>query len=60
MAHIHPTGWREMSVTGTAAREIETLATLEASLADAPYRKKASRPTAKSTSSSSPRAAGCC
>ncbi|MDB5907327.1 MAG: nuclease [Massilia sp.] len=37
MAHIHPTGWREMSVTGTAAREIETLATLEASLADAPY-----------------------
>jgi hypothetical protein len=37
MAHIHPTGWREMSVTGTAAREIETLAYLEASLADAPY-----------------------
>jgi hypothetical protein len=37
MAHIHPTGWREMSVTGTAAREIETLAHLEASLADAPY-----------------------
>ncbi|MFL6674477.1 MAG: ATP-binding domain-containing protein [Massilia sp.] len=37
MAHIHPTGWREMSVTGTAAREIETLANLEAGLADAPY-----------------------
>jgi hypothetical protein len=37
MAHIHPSGWREMSVTGTAAREIETLAYLEASLADAPY-----------------------
>jgi hypothetical protein len=37
MAHIHPTGWREMSVTGTAAREIETLAYLEAELADAPY-----------------------
>jgi hypothetical protein len=37
MAHIHPTGWREMSVTGTAAREIETLAYLEASFADAPY-----------------------
>jgi hypothetical protein len=37
MAHIHPTGWREMSVTGTAAREIETLAYLEDSLADAPY-----------------------
>ncbi|HEX9171503.1 MAG TPA: ATP-binding domain-containing protein [Telluria sp.] len=37
MAHIHPSGWREMSVTGTAAREIETLAYLEARLADAPY-----------------------
>jgi hypothetical protein len=37
MAHIHPTGWREMTVTGTAAREIETLTYLEASLADAPY-----------------------
>jgi hypothetical protein len=37
MAHIHPSGWREMSVTGTAAREIETLGYLEASLADAPY-----------------------
>jgi hypothetical protein len=37
MAHIHPAGWREMSVTGSAAREIETLAWLEAELADAPY-----------------------
>jgi hypothetical protein len=37
MAHIHPAGWREMSVTGAAAREIETLAILEASLADTPY-----------------------
>ncbi len=37
MAHIHPAGWREMSVTGAAAREIETLAALEASLADTPY-----------------------
>jgi len=37
MAHIHPAGWREMSVTGAAAREIETLAQLEASLEDAPY-----------------------
>jgi hypothetical protein len=37
MAHIHPAGWREMSVTGAAAREIETLAWLDASLADAPY-----------------------
>lgn len=37
MAHIHPAGWREMSVTGAAAREIETLASLEASLADTPY-----------------------
>jgi hypothetical protein len=38
MAHIHPTGWQEMAVTGTAAREIETLAYLQACLADAPYR----------------------
>ncbi|MET0321781.1 MAG: ATP-binding domain-containing protein [Duganella sp.] len=38
MAHIHPTGWQEMSVTGTAAREIETLSYLEATLADLPYR----------------------
>ncbi len=37
MAHIHPAGWREMSVTGAAAREIETLSLLEASLADTPY-----------------------
>ncbi|WP_426113787.1 ATP-binding domain-containing protein [Massilia sp. PWRC2] len=37
MAHIHPAGWRDMAVTGAAAREIETLATLEASLADTPY-----------------------
>ncbi|HEU4373698.1 MAG TPA: nuclease-related domain-containing protein, partial [Telluria sp.] len=37
MAHIHPAGWREMAVTGAAAREIETLAYLEMSLADAPY-----------------------
>lgn len=38
MAHIHPTGWQEMAVTGTAAREIETLAYLDERLADAPYR----------------------
>jgi hypothetical protein len=37
MAHIHPAGWREMSVTGAAAREIETLALLDARFADAPY-----------------------
>lgn len=37
MAHIHPTGWREMSITGTAAREIETLYYLDEQLADAPY-----------------------
>ena len=37
MAHIFPAGWRDMSVTGAAAREIETLAFLEASLADTPY-----------------------
>lgn len=37
MAHIHPAGWREMSVTGAAAREIETLAYLDQRLADAPY-----------------------
>ena len=37
MAHIHPTGWREMSITGTAAREIETLSYLDEQLADAPY-----------------------
>ena len=38
MAQIHPTGWQEMAVTGTAAREIETLTYLDAKLADAPYR----------------------
>jgi hypothetical protein len=37
MAHIHPSGWREMSVTGLAAREIETLACLEVALEDVPY-----------------------
>ena len=37
MAHLHPAGWREMSVTGAAAREIETLAYLDQRLADAPY-----------------------
>jgi hypothetical protein len=37
MAHLHPTGWQEMSDTGTAGREIETLAYLNATLAEAPY-----------------------
>ena len=37
MAQIHPAGWREMSVTGNAAREIETLALLEQRLSDTPY-----------------------
>ena len=37
MAYIHPAGWREMSVTGAAAREIETLAYLDQRLSDAPY-----------------------
>jgi len=37
MAHIQPAGWREMSVTGAAAREIETLAFLEQRLSDTPY-----------------------
>ena len=37
MAQIHPAGWREMSVTGNAAREIETLALLDQRLSDAPY-----------------------
>ncbi|WP_090181506.1 MULTISPECIES: ATP-binding domain-containing protein [unclassified Duganella] len=37
MAHLHPTGWQEMSATGAAAREIETLAYLNATLAEAPY-----------------------
>ncbi|HNF98628.1 MAG TPA: hypothetical protein PK493_15105, partial [Pseudomonadota bacterium] len=30
MAHILPDGWRELSATGAAQREIETLARLEA------------------------------
>lgn len=34
MAIIHPTGWRELNPTGSAAREIETLAALERSLPD--------------------------
>lgn len=37
MAQIHPAGWREMSVTGNAAREIETLAILDQRLGDTPY-----------------------
>ncbi|UVW28583.1 ATP-dependent helicase [Massilia sp. H6] len=37
MAHIHPAGWREMSVTGSAVREIETLTLLDKRLSDAPY-----------------------
>lgn len=32
MAHVYPTGWRELSVTGAAAREIETLALLSGAL----------------------------
>lgn len=35
MANIVPDGWREYGVTGAAAREIETLATLAAALPDA-------------------------
>ncbi|WP_373988684.1 nuclease-related domain-containing protein [Duganella sp. BuS-21] len=38
MAHLHPTGWQEMSGTGAAAREIETLTYLKAALAEEPYR----------------------
>ncbi len=34
MARILPDGWRELSVTGGAQREIETLALLEAGLPD--------------------------
>jgi hypothetical protein len=34
MAHVHPAGWRELSVTGAAQREIETLALLAAALSD--------------------------
>ena len=37
MAHLHPTGWQEMSATGAASREIETLAYLKSALADTPY-----------------------
>lgn len=35
MAHILPDGWRELTVTGAAQREIETLALLAAGLPDA-------------------------
>ena len=35
MAQVHPTGWRELSVTGAAQREIETLSLLAAALPDA-------------------------
>ncbi len=38
MSFIHPTGWKELAVTGAAAREIETLSYLERRLEDAPYR----------------------
>lgn len=38
MAQILPTGWQKRAVTGTAAREIETLTYLDARLADAPCR----------------------
>ena len=37
MAYIHPSGWSEMSVTGAAAREIDTLSYLDEALKDAPY-----------------------
>lgn len=37
MAQLHPAGWREMAVTGAAAREIETLSFLEQRLSDTPY-----------------------
>lgn len=37
MAQLQPAGWREMAVTGAAAREIETLAFLEQRLSDTPY-----------------------
>lgn len=37
MAYIHPSGWSEMSVTGLAARELDTLSYLDAALKDAPY-----------------------
>lgn len=35
MAHIHPAGWREVSATGAAQREIETLSILADGLTDA-------------------------
>ncbi len=35
MAHIQPSGWREVAVTGAALREIETLARFEHGLPDA-------------------------
>ena len=35
MAQVHPAGWRELSVTGAAQREIETLTLLAAALPDA-------------------------
>src|SRR6476469_12430 len=35
MAHIEPSGWREVAVTGSALREIETLARFEHGLPDA-------------------------
>lgn len=34
MAQVHPAGWRELSVTGAAQREIETLTLLAAALPD--------------------------
>jgi len=37
MAYIHPSGWSEMSVTGAAARELDTLSYLDEALRDAPY-----------------------
>ena len=37
MAYIHPSGWSEMSVTGLAARELDTLNDLDEALKDAPY-----------------------
>lgn len=35
MAQVHPAGWRELSVTGAAQREIETLTLLASALPDA-------------------------
>jgi hypothetical protein len=37
MAYIHPSGWSEMSVTGAAARELDTLSYLDEALRDDPY-----------------------